>query len=363
MKLLGKKIPKGNLLLFFSFTVISLCSLLIVSATRAEHDARLLGNSLYSGHQKVFSVIGSEEEDQWDYVMQEIEAEFEDFAVFVPVRNEDVMMRGIYVNGDVDEPPMLSGAYFDHSTSWTDQGMVVLGKDHEKDVSARDGKTYYQYHDMEYEVIGIMGTEEDSRINQMVLLDFKSAVRMSGINTQYILDAKKESRIQEVGQKVYDLFEFPANVLISLEHMDVMDGGEDGEPEGEADDGTGIASYLSSDVIMDTMYVMILISFALSTILITLIWFRFRRPLFYAWRLCGYDKRSVFFEISKRFYTAAGAGFMTGLVFMCLITNVVPEVRMGGMDVCGAFGMTLGLGTVILCVCYLVNLRVVHKLA
>lgn len=54
---------------------------------------------------------------------------------------------------------------------------------------------------------------------------------------------------------------------------------------------------------------------------------------------------------------------MTGLVFMCLITNVVSEVRMGVVDVCGAFGMTLGLGTVIMCVSYLVNLRVVHKLA
>ena len=36
MKIAGKKIPKGTVLLFLSFTAISLCLLLIVSATRAE---------------------------------------------------------------------------------------------------------------------------------------------------------------------------------------------------------------------------------------------------------------------------------------------------------------------------------------
>lgn len=342
MKLFGKKVPKGNLLLFFSFTVISLCILLIVSAARAERVADLLGKSLYSGHHKGFSIIESEEEDQWEEVLPEIEAEYEDFALYVPVRDQNVMLRGIYVKGDIAEPPMLSGKYFDCSTSWTDQGRVVLGKDHEKDVYARGGKNYYRFKDVDYEVIGIMGTEEDSRINQMILLDFKSAVRISGINTQYVLDTKKKTSIQEIGQKIYDLFEFPANVQIGLEEQTAP---------------SGVVSYLSSDVIMDTMYIMILISFLLSTILITFIWFRFRRQLFYAWSLFGYGKPPVCLEVSKRFYAAAGAGFVTGLVLMCMIIKIVPDVNMVFMDVCRAFGMTLGLGTVILYFCYFASSR------
>lgn len=38
MRVAGKKIPKGTILLFLSFTAISLCLLLIVSAARAEAD-------------------------------------------------------------------------------------------------------------------------------------------------------------------------------------------------------------------------------------------------------------------------------------------------------------------------------------
>lgn len=343
MKLFGKRIPRGNLLLFFSFTVISLCLLLIVSASRAERTAKLLGNTLYSGHHKGFSIIESDEEEQWEDVLPDIEAEYEDFAIYVPVREQDIMMRGIYINGDAEKPPMLSGYYFDKSASWTDQGLVVLGKDYEKDVSEHDGKKYYRHDGTEYEVIGIMGTEEDSRINQMVLLDFKSAVRISGINTRYILDAKTESRIQEIGQQLCDLFVYPANVLIGLEE------------QGEQDTDSGMASYLSSDVIMDTLYVMILISFSLSTILITFIWFRFRGQLFYAWSLCGYGKRPVCLEIAKRFYAVAGAGFAAGLVLMYAVSAISSDVDMVFPDACRAFGMTVGLGTVMLCFCYLVN--------
>ncbi len=58
MKIAGKKIPRGNVLLFFSFTAISLCLLLIVSAIRAEKVNRLNKYTMYSGHQKGFSVSG-----------------------------------------------------------------------------------------------------------------------------------------------------------------------------------------------------------------------------------------------------------------------------------------------------------------
>lgn len=340
MKVFGKKIPMGNLLLYFSFTVVSLCILLIVSAVRAENVTKLIKNSLYSGHQKSFTIINSEDEKQWENVIPDIEVEYEDFAIYVPMRSSDVALRGVYVNGDIEQPPMLSGEYFDCSTAWTDQRKAVLGRNHEQDVIQRDGKKYYRYNDTDYEVIGIMGTKEESRINQMVLIDFKSAIGIAEINTRYVLDTKNEANIYDIGQKIYDLFTYPAEVLIGLQ---------------EQNDSTGLAAYLSGDMIMDTMYVMILISFSLSTVLITFIWFRFRRQLFYAWKLSGYRKCPVCLEIAKRFYVIAGAGFVAGIILMFIISNIVPDVDIVFMDVCRAFGMTLGLGTLILCFCYVVN--------
>ena len=57
MKIFPKRIPKGNVLLFLSFSAISLCLLLIVSASRAGRENSLMRNNLYSGHQKNFYIV------------------------------------------------------------------------------------------------------------------------------------------------------------------------------------------------------------------------------------------------------------------------------------------------------------------
>lgn len=113
-----------------------------------------------------------------------------------------------------------------------------------------------------------------------------------------------------------------------------------------------IARLLSGDAIMDTMYLMVLISFSLSTILVTFIWLRFRRQIFYAWQLCGYEGRMQCMEISRRFYLVAGVGFVAGLLLMLLMSSIMGDVQLIVLDVLQAFGITIGLGTVILFFCY-----------
>ena len=112
---------------------------------------------------------------------------------------------------------------------------------------------------------------------------------------------------------------------------------------------------------MDTMYVMILLSFSLSTVLVTLIWFRFRRSLFLVWKLCGY--RSVWqrLEIGKRLYLIAGIGFGTGLLLLGAISRRLDEIRIVPVDVGKAFAVTVGLGTAILLICFLLDGRKSRK--
>ena len=64
MKVVGKKIPKGTGLLFISFMALSICLLLIIYMFRAERISRLSQNNMYSGNQKNFSTINSDD-GQW----------------------------------------------------------------------------------------------------------------------------------------------------------------------------------------------------------------------------------------------------------------------------------------------------------
>ena len=341
MKIAGKRIPKGNLLLFFSFTAISLCLLLIVSAVRAEKVNRLNKYTMYSGHHKGFSISGGDGVEQWEPVISELVSQNEGFTLYVPIEDPGIIVKGICTWGDDREVPILWGDYFDFSTSWTDTPRAVLGSQYEKDIVERNGKKYYEFNEVDFEVIGIMGTKDESRINQMLLIDFKSAVGITGVETNYVLDGEK-SDLLGIGQQIYDNMPFPLNVIISLEETEAV---------------SFVERFLAPDVIMDTMYIMILISFSLSTVLVTLIWLRFRRQLFFAWKLCGYDRRSERMEISKRFYLTTGAGFGTGLVLMCVIVQGMSEIHLAFRDILGALAITVGMGTLILFFCYFLDRR------
>ncbi len=348
MKIAGRKIPKGTFFLFLSFMMVSLCLLLIVSATRTERINNLSQNLLYTRHERNFYVKDAKEEGLWEKVMPKLAEGHDDFAIYLPLQDPEVIMRGVFVKGRVQEPPMVEGEFFDLGTSWSDTPGIVLGRDCQEGIAERDGKKYYSYRGTEFEVLGIMGTDGESRLNHMAFLDFKSAVRMMGINTDYALDAKKESILVGVAQDMVSLFRpyRPASAMIY---------------EGNAEQISVIARFLSSDVIMDTMYVMILVSFSLSTILVTFIWLRFRRPLFFAWQLCGYGERMKGMETAKRYYQAAGVGFAVGLFLMALCSLLMEEIQMKAMDILQAFGMTVGLGTAILLFCYLMERKKTKK--
>lgn len=348
MKIAGRKIPKGTFFLFLSFMMVSLCLLLIVSATRTERINSLSQNLLYTGHERNFYVKDAEEEGLWEKVAPQLAEGHEDFAIYLPMQDPEIVMRGIFVRGRVQEPPMVEGEFFDLGTSWSDTPGIVLGRDCREGIAERDGKKYYSYGGTEFEVLGIMGTDGESRLNHMAFLDFKSAVRMMGINTDYVLDAKKESVLVDVAQDMDSLFRpyRPAEAMIYA---------------GDAERISFMARILSSDAIMDTMYVMILASFSLSTVLVTFIWLRFRRPLFFAWQLCGYGERMKGLETAKRYCLAAGAGFAAGLFLMALCSLLMEEIQVKAVDILQAFGMTVGLGTAILLSCYLAEWRKTRK--
>ena len=347
MKIFGKKIPGGNFLLFLSFTTISVCIILIVSTMRKESINSLSKNALYTGHQREFSIKYSEDEKQWEQVIPKLcGKEYNNFAVYAPLEDSEKIVRGLYIKGKTDIPPMVRGKYFDESTSWSDKPYAVLGREFERDVYVRDGRRYYSYNNKEYEMLGIMGTKEDSRINYMVIIDFRSAVDIAGINKEYVLDTKKESDLYDVGGDLIVYFASPAEVYIGLDK-----GPEESFME----------KLLSSEVIMDTMQIMILISFLLSTIIVTLIWFRFRRQMMFAWKLCGYEKYAEYIEMAKRYYMTAGVSFVAGSIIMFAIMGIISNMAITVGDIITALGMTIGFGTVILFTCYAIEKRRLQK--
>lgn len=336
MKIARKKIPKGSFLLAASFAAISACLLLVLSSARSGRTDALNRNGLYSGYQRSFGISNAEGDRLWDDIIPVLDDKFDNFALFLSVEDTSILVKGTFLNGEAEATPLLWGRYFDNQTSWTEHPTAVLGKDYQKDAAQRGRKLYYTYRDVEYEVIGIMGTEEKSRLDRMLVVDFRSALQMAGVNTSYVLDAKREADIIAIGEEMQRLIALPAELGMFL---------------GEREDESMLDGIFSSGRIMDTVYTMALGSFFLSTILVATLWLRFRRSLFYAWALCGYRKSLVLAEITRRFLAGVAAGTAIGQLSVLAVSLAVPDLPVGTIDILKASGVSLGLGAAILLLC------------
>ncbi len=334
MKIFNKRIPKGNILVLISFVTISLWLIIIISLSKQDKLNNIMKKGLYTGNEKWFEINNCKDESYWNNVLPELTGKYDNFAVYVDLPDPKILVRGIYVSGKVVIPPMLSGSYFDEITSGNATPKVVLGKEFESNTFYKDEKKYYDYYGTECEVLGVMGTEKDSRINHMIVMDFMTALKFTDINTEYEFDVKDKEDTDDIGEFIYNKFQNVSSVYMA--------------PFTETFGKSFINYVFDSEVIMDTVYAMMLISFVVCTMLVTLIWLRKRHTLFESLDICGFTTFEKMCEIAKRYYIVAFIGFVIGLMTAMFITNNILIINMELLDVIQAFAVTIGIGTVVL---------------
>ncbi|MBE5938501.1 MAG: hypothetical protein E7265_10795 [Lachnospiraceae bacterium] len=328
-----KRIPKGNGMLFISFVAISLCFIIIASSVHTKKYNDMSSNDMYTGHEISFSIFESAKDDIWDRIIPDLSAACEDFAIYLPLEESEFVLRGTYINGTVLNPPMIWGEFFDKETSLTDKPSMVIGVNHEKDIQYTGDKAYYSYYGTSYEVLGVMGMNTESRINDMIFMDFNSALNLNGVNAQYCLDTKEKEDIKYVGIELEQELSGKTDSMVIL--------------PGDIDEGL-ISSFISRGIIMDVLYIMIVICFVLCTVLVTKMWLEFRDKLFIAFRLCGYSKRIIALEIFKRYYLVTIISYIASVLIALIISACINDISIFVSDVIVSFVLSASLGIVIL---------------
>ncbi len=332
------KIPKGNAFLFISFVAISICFIMIASAVHSQKIIYLSKNSLYTGHEIPFSIYDARDNNLWEKVIPKLSDEYDDYAIYLPVEESEFLLRGAYIKGRVSAPPMVWGKFFDEHTAWSETPLMVVGISHKDEIEYIDNKYYYSYNGTKYEVIGIMGLEKDSRINDMIFIDFKSALGISDINTQYVLDTRGKGYIKNIGDKLEDLVSGKADCVIAL--------------PGDSHEGLA-AMLISKGIIMDVLYVFVLICFSLCTVLVTDMWLKFRGQFLFVMQLCGYKKCFKIIEIFKRYCTITISGYIVSIFIAMILSYFISDISIHPVDAIIALALSVGLGTIILSVLYI----------
>ena len=334
-----KKISRGNGMLFASFVAVSLCFIIIASSVRNQRYNEMSRNGMYTGNETSFTIFEGND-DLWDRVIPNLSADWEDYAVFLPMEEEEFVIRGVYINGEVQTPPMIWGDYFTADTSLTSNPTVVLGADHQDKIQYENEKAYFSYGDTKFEVIGVMGLERESRVNNIILIDFNSALGINGIMGQYYLDAKSKGNIRFIGEDLERELSGKSDSVVIV--------------PGYSDEGF-LNEIIASGAIMNLLYVMIVVCFSLCTALVTKMWLEFRDKFFTALNLCGYGKGLMALEIFKKYYPVTLCAYLTSVVISLIIRVCISDITIFLTDILLAFILSAGLGLVILGVLYMVN--------
>lgn len=110
--------------------------------------------------------------------------------------------------------------------------------------------------------------------------------------------------------------------------------------------------FLSADNIMNAMYIMIIISFILSTLVVTAVWREERHQLMHALKLCGIDNRFQCYEIIKRYVSIIGIGFVSATIVSVILTITDNIIEVKFIDVAWALLTTMITSFVILMISY-----------
>ncbi len=330
MKILGKRIQKGSLLLLLSFAAISACCITITGTIKAGRENELQSRRFYTEKARKFQIENCEVKDLWEEFLNE--AEGNHFALYTTIWDEMMDVRGYYGRGKTEEPPILRGRFFDSRDQFGGTHLVVLGKAYEGQIKKEGNEEFWEYRGISYKVIGIMGTREDSRINRSVYLDFASGIDINSVNTRYIIDGRQIKGLNQILQDLEQYMVGKGNINITVSDMKV-----------------GIDRLFSEQRITNFLYGLILISFLLSSVIVTALWLSYRGNEISIKRMMGLWKREIVFDICREYGKIALAGYVCSLPFILWMQVKNQALRITYGDMLLSFCLTVVFGFLALC--------------
>lgn len=321
MRVAGKRIPRGNVLLILGMLAVSICTIMMSAALHANYMNELQSRAFYSKKARKFNVTECENVDFWESLMEELP---DDLILYHQIMDDTVDIRAVYVKGNVELPQMLWGRFFQETDQFKSKPTAVVGRDLEGQLIRELGKLYFVYEGQRYEVLGVMGYPWESRVDHMVYIDYASGLTEINSDGQYILDGRSEQIIEQgldlLEKKITDCGQI--NVGIQDRTESVL--------ERYADGGIGVV-----------VYILIYISFFLSVVIITSMWLGYRRKEMGIAQMLGFTDRELFGMIGKDFFSACVVAWIFGAVVSWGISFDFIIIELRWIDLLVSFMITV----------------------
>ena len=146
-----------------------------------------ISREFYSNHAAAFWAAGSDRADI-EYIMEHMK------KGSILYGEIDRYCRGVYIKDSRGAFPVIWGRSFQSSDFFAGKKVALIGRNRRDDCQTIDGRTYYAVQDELYEVIGILGTESPSLLDNYLWINLDAMLDVFQSDGFYVLDGGRESR-------------------------------------------------------------------------------------------------------------------------------------------------------------------------
>lgn len=166
-----KKIRVVSVLLFLIFFAISFISCIVIDEIRQRANLISASRGYYGKSQIVFAADSASDSD--------VIASVKKIRGIALYKDDDINnIRQIYMSGNCNNPPLRSGRFFnekDFSEDKISENIAVIGKNRVSETTEADGQKYIILQGVPYTVIGVVGTDGETPLNNMIIVKFNPA--------------------------------------------------------------------------------------------------------------------------------------------------------------------------------------------
>ncbi len=330
MKLI-KRISFGTVLLCVSFFAIATCCMIILGAMRTDNLNKLQSRKYYSDNAVTFDLRDFDSDSYWEQWINQYE--WNDIAIYTVIWDEERDVRALYGKGKYEHPNMIEGSIDALSEGYANEKRAVVGKNFISEIYEENGDRYISYCEEEYKVVGIMGTEEESRANNSLYIDFASGVNINSINTGYVLDGRDDDSISIVKNDLEQAVLGKGNIDISYKTVS-----------------GGVDKIFKNIKTTQGLYSLVLLCFFLSTVIIAALWIMCQKQKVAVKRMLGYKDIYIIFDLGLSYLKIVSVGYVLCLPVVLIVRNNLSAIKLLPSDIFVSFAATVLFGVMALVV-------------
>lgn len=299
----------GTVLLGFLLVLLTVSSMLIGMNRNGKRELEKLSRGFYTEDKTKVDVEGVKEEGAvMDFLGRQMQGDGAGIVFRIGLEaGQDV--RGVCYWGDISLPEVESGRFFSEKDCLSEKPLALVGRNYQREIKKKGKEKYIAIGQREYQVMGILGSGEESRFDEMRLINMGAASVAYGQNGQYIFDGKNRDAISgQAGEFAAWMEEQADQVYWDGAETLGFDSPEEVQAREDDEKRDGMAG----------IYLSMIVSFLLSSLSGVFFWFRHREAGRQVEELLGAGGLRIILETCGAFLGLWLFAFLTGqgIVFL-----------------------------------------------